>query len=174
MTDACTCPSHVCACSWHSMLCKTCTCIVQACLPASASNRNQGLAGWQLTSVLYMHFTVSDPAISLSAIQPFHQALQISASLVIRFWTVSWKFSLTLCLYSLNHWLIRGIGFQTSLLLQLLTVSTEVTVNGPAVELSCVQCADPVFFWSGHLGGIVRHMHPVCQQHLPQQVSKAS
>ncbi len=93
-------------------------------------------------------------------IQPFHQPLQISASLVICFWIQSRR----LVIVPVRP---EPPAHQGHLL-------PEVTVNSPAVELSCVQCADPVLFWSGHLGGIVRHMYPVCQQHDSQQVSKAS
>ena len=92
-------------------------------------------------------------------IQPVDQALQSSASLVIclqiQFRTLVVVPVWPKPLAHQGHWL------------------PKVTVNSPAVELNCVQCADPVLFWSGHPGGVVRHMYPVCQQHLPQQVSKA-
>lgn len=42
------------------MLCKTCCYMYSHFYP----QRNQGFVGWQLASVLYLHLTINDPAIS--------------------------------------------------------------------------------------------------------------
>lgn len=138
-------------------------------LPADASQGHQGLVGQQGV-LLYCIciLTVNNLAISSgSANQCLCRNLLLKPILEIRYCACTAQTA-----YQSGHGLPENMTTVTYL--HLLTVTTEVTVNSSAVELSCVQCADPVLFWSGHLGGVVRHMHPVCQQHLPHQVSNAS